>query len=177
MDAARFASGLTWDAFVASAQKYQDLWSIGVRRVTLSEVTARLVAAVRIAPRIAVLNEDWCLDAVSSVPAIVRLAQEIPGAEVRIFGRDANPDLMDAHLTNGSRSIPVAIVHDADFRELGCWGPRPAPLQAWFLAVGKSLPSAEKYQYIRQWYARDRAQTTLAEVAALLHRVGGAASG
>ena len=41
---------------------------------------------------------------------------------------------MDQYLTNGSRSIPIVIVLDDDFRELGHWGPRPAELQAWVMA-------------------------------------------
>jgi len=136
-------------------------------------VPAEIVAALEetgIPFRVAVLNEDWCLDAIGSVPSLVRLGELVEGMEVRIFGRDADPDLMDAHLTNGSRGIPAAIFHDAEFRELGWWGPRPTPLQEWVLTVGHTLRSTERYQHIRQWYARDRGQTTLAEIAALVRR-------
>lgn len=172
MDAARFASGLTWAEFVAGARKYQELWAIGLRRAAvpshLADELAGELKRAGTALNVAVLNEDWCLDAVSTVPAIVRLSELVPGIEVRIFGRDANPDLMDAHLTNRSRGIPLAILYSGDFTELGCWGPRPAPLQEWVRTVGTTLPAGEKYQHIRQWYARDKGVTTLAEVAALV---------
>jgi len=52
-----------------------------------------------------VLVEDWCGDAVNTLPVIGRLAEHASNIELRVVGRDANLDLMDAHLTNGSRSI------------------------------------------------------------------------
>src|SRR5690606_28194364 len=115
-----------------------------------------------------VLNEDWCGDAVNTVPYVAALAEAVPGFELRIVGRDANPDLMDAHLTNGSRSIPVVIVLDEAYRELGWWGPRPRELQAWVLDEGLALPAEERYREIRKWYARDKGRTALAEIVALL---------
>jgi hypothetical protein len=53
-----------------------------------------------------VLSEDWCGDAVNSVPYLARLAELAPNLDLRVLARDENPDLMDAHLTRGSRSIP-----------------------------------------------------------------------
>lgn len=158
---------------MAAARKYEELWRIGLRRVELDPEVLAAALAIAAPVHVAVLNEDWCIDAVSTVPYIVRLAAEAGTMDVRIFGRDANPDLMDAHLTNGTRSIPLAIFYDRDFVELGSWGPRPAPLQEWALAVGATLPVRDRYQYIRQWYARDRGRTTGHEVAALLRALAG----
>ena len=78
-----------------------------------------------------------------------------------LLGRDANLDVMDAHLTNGrSRSIPIVIVYDEDFREVGWWGPRPGEIQEWVMDEGLSLSSPERYKVIRRWYAKDRGRTT-----------------
>ena len=71
---------------------------------------------------------------------------------------------MDRYLTNGSRSIPIVIALDESFNELGHWGPRPAELQAWVMANRRTLPKAELYPKVRQWYARDRGETTIREV-------------
>jgi hypothetical protein len=81
-----------------------------------------------------------------------------------VLPRDSFPEVMDAYLTNGTRSIPIAIGLDAEFRELGHWGPRPAPLQEWMLANRPMMPSPQRYAYARRWYAQDRGITTLAEV-------------
>src|SRR5690606_33269587 len=111
---------------------------------------------------------DWCGDAINTVPLFDRLAQEAPNLELRLLGRDANPDLMDTHLTNGSRSIPVVMILDEEFRELAWWGPRPRPLQEWVLSEGLELPPEERYAEVRRWYARDAGRTTIEEIVSLM---------
>jgi hypothetical protein len=126
-----------------------------------------LVAQAKSVPgswHLVALSEDWCGDAVNTLPAVARLASAV-GWDLRVLSRDENPDLMQTHLTNGrSRSIPVVIIYDADFREIGWWGPRPGELQSWVLGEGLSMPSPARYKEVRRWYAKDRARTTLAEV-------------
>jgi hypothetical protein len=101
---------------------------------------------------------------------VARLAQEA-GWDFRVFSRDENPDLMETHLTNGrSRSIPVVIVYDEAFREIGWWGPRPGDLQSWVLTEGLAMPSPERYKVVRRWYARDKGRTTLEELLGLLEQ-------
>jgi hypothetical protein len=123
-----------------------------------------------------VLNEDWCGDAVNTVPILARLADEAPNLHLRTLGRDANPDLMNAHLTNGSRSIPVVIVLDGGYAERGWWGPRPSALQRWVMTEGRTLTVAEKYREVRRWYARDRGATTVDEVLRLIESIGAQAA-
>jgi hypothetical protein len=114
------------------------------------------------------LSEDWCGDAVNTLPVVARLAESV-GWDLRVVSRDANPDLMDAHLTNGrSRSIPVVIVYDEDFREVGWWGPRPGEIQKWVLSEGLAMPSPERYKVVRRWYAEDKGRTTLRELLEVL---------
>ena len=171
--AAAFHAAESMQAFAARAEANAELWRAMVRRAAAPD---DLVARARRLPprRLLVLLEDWCGDAVNAVPVLAALADAAPPLELRVTGRDANPDLMDAHRTNGSRSIPVVIALDADFQELGWWGPRPAELQRWVLGDGQALPKEERYKEVRRWYARDRGRTTLLEVLDLLERAAGA---
>jgi hypothetical protein len=105
---------------------------------------------------------------------IARLAELTPGFDLRVLERDKNPDLMDAYLTNGSRSIPIVIAYDADFRALGSWGPRPSELQEWAMTIGRTLEKDERYRHIRTWYARDRGRSTMDEVLRVIERAAGA---
>ena len=169
---ARYDAAPGFDAFVDGAQQNKQLWAATYK---LARVPASLVARVRALParlHLLVLNEDWCGDAVNTVPAIAKLASLAPEkVDLRVVGRDANPDLMDAHLTGTSRAIPVVIVLDDAYVERGWWGPRPTELQAWAVGPGKALEKADRSREIRRWYARDRALTTLEEVVALMERV------
>ncbi|MDB4949551.1 MAG: hypothetical protein JWM27_2200 [Gemmatimonadetes bacterium] len=126
--------------------------------------------------RLLVISEDWCGDASNTVPVLARLAEALPGLEMRVVKRDENLPLMDRWLTGTARSIPLAVLLDADFRPVGRWGPRPAELQARVLrekAEGERA-AADIYRDVRQWYARDRGETTIREVLALMR---GAAAG
>lgn len=164
MDSERFDAAPTFREYLGGVEKNADLWRGVHERVRLP---AEIVEAARGVPgtwRLVVLSEDWCGDAVNTVPVVARLA-EAAGWDLRVLSRDDNPDLMDAHLTNGrSRSIPVVIVYDGDWREVGWWGPRPSEIQAWVRDEGLAMPSPDRYKVVRRWYAKDRGRTTMEEL-------------
>lgn len=168
MDATRFVTGQTLEEFVAGATKYQELWTLGARRAAVPADVVERLRTLTSPVRLVALNEDWCLDAVGVIPYVSKLSEENRLVEFRNFSRDANPDLMDAHLTGVSRSIPVIIAYDSDWTELGWWGPRPRELQRWVMGEGAQLPKPERYLYMRQWYARDHGATPLREITAMV---------
>jgi len=167
---ARFEHALRFAEFLERAQKHAQLWRDTYRLTRVSDELIARAAAVPGDWHLLVMVEDWCGDAVNTVPHLARLAERTPNLDLRVVGRDDNPDLMDAHLTNGSRSIPVVMALDAAFVEHGWWGPRPTELQSWVLSVGRSMEKDERYRHVRTWYARDRGRTTLDEVVSLLER-------
>jgi hypothetical protein len=154
-----------FDAYVAASTQHRGLWEGLYRTARLPEwaVGALPAGALR---RLLVLAEDWCGDASNTVPVLARLADAVPGLDLRVLRRDEHPEVMDRYLTNGSRSIPIVIALDEDFTELGHWGPRPAELQSWVLANRLTLPKTELYPLVRRWYARDHGESTLREVLA-----------
>ncbi|HET6576720.1 MAG TPA: thioredoxin family protein [Gemmatimonadales bacterium] len=156
-------NALTFDAFLAASTKHKELWEglYNIARIPGWAADAVPAGARR---KLLVIAEDWCGDASSTVPVLARLAAEVPGLELRIILRDQNPGVMDRYLTNGSRSIPIVIALDDDFNELGHWGPRPRQLQAWVMENRAAMPKEQLYPQVRQWYARDRGETTLREV-------------
>jgi hypothetical protein len=156
---------LTFDAFLASSTRHKGLWE-GLYRLARLPAWATESVPPDAGRKLLVIAEDWCGDASSTVPILARLASEVPGLELRVILRDQNPEVMDQYLTNGSRSIPIVIALDDQFRELGHWGPRPRELQAWVMANRLTVPKAALYPQVRHWYARDHGETTLREVLA-----------
>lgn len=150
--------------------EYYDLWRGLYDRAVIPEWA---LAGFRGSPLryLPILAADWCGDAVNTVPVLARLVERLDGVELRVLERDRFPEAMEPYLTNGTRSIPIAIALDAEFRELGHWGPRPLPLQSWMLANRGTIPTPRRYAYARRWYAQDRGETTLRE---LLDVVSGA---
>ena len=164
-------AALTYEQFVeAAAPAHRDLWRSVHRLARLPEWARARAAALPEPRRLVALSEDWCGDAVNAVPVVARLVELSPNLAMRVLRRDEHPEVMDRYLTGGvARSIPVVIALTADMRELGWWGPRPAELQAWVMAQ-RAAGVAKKalYPEIRRWYARDRGESVLREVLALL---------
>jgi hypothetical protein len=167
----RYLGAMEFEEMLAAVEKHADLWQSVWRRAVVSEEIVRRVAALGGAWHLLVLSEDWCGDAVNTVPIVARLADLAPNTDLRVLARDTNLDLMDTHLTDVSRSIPVVILLDEEFNEHGWWGPRPRPLQEWVLGPGTAIDKDARYREVRSWYARDKGRTTLEELVALMERV------
>ena len=164
MNRERFEGAASFEEYLQTVVKNRELWHAVYDRARLPEDLVEVARGVPGGWHIVALSEDWCGDAVNTLPVIARLASEA-GWDFRVLGRDANPDLMDGHLTNGrSRSIPVVIVYDENFEEVGWWGPRPGEIQAWVMDEGLAMSSPDRYKVIRRWYAKDRGRTTVSEV-------------
>lgn len=168
----RFEAAQTLEEFLPTAEQNADLWAGVYRRAVVPEAHVERVAALPGRWHLLVLSEDWCGDAANSIPVLARLAELAPNLELRLLSRDENPDLMDAHLTNGTaRAIPVVMLLDEDFVERGWWGSRPAELQRWVVEEGLKMEPGPRYRLVRQWYARDRGLSTLNEVVEALETV------
>jgi len=155
---------------LANVTKNADLWAAVWRRAVVEEDYLQRVDAVPGDWRLLVLSEDWCGDAVNTVPVVAKLAALSPTLELRVLARDENLDLMDAHLTGTSRSIPIVILLDAEYRERDWWGPRPTALQDSVSGEWKVLEKSSRYREARTWYVRDRGRTTLEEVVSMIER-------
>ena len=85
-----------------------------------------------------------------SLPAIAKLADVAPNLDLRVVGRDAQPDLIDSHMTGQRRSIPVVLRLDAKVAECAWWGRRPAPLKQWVREERQALSKEERYRESRR---------------------------
>lgn len=121
-----------------------------------------------------VISEGWCGDAAQIVPVINKIVSEAPDQfKLKLTLRDKNLPLIDAHLTNGGRAIPVLLILDeAGNLLLPKWGPRPAVLQgllAQWKTEGVEMPElAEK---LHGWYAKDKTAATQQEINELLKQL------
>ncbi len=164
----RYERAVGFAEFLRAARSNAELWQALARRASVEPEMIVRVESVGGQWHLLVLADDWCGDAVNIVPVVAALAEGARNLDLRIVPRDANADLMDAHLTRGSRSIPIVILLDADYEERGWWGPRPTVLQEWVQSHGRGMPKDERYREIRRWYARDRGRVIAREVVELM---------
>lgn len=109
-----------------------------------------------------VITEGWCGDAAQNIPVINKMAETSSPIELKLILRDEHPDIIDAYLTNGGRSIPKLVCLDGEtLEELGTWGPRPGDFQQKAMAW-KDDPEIDKKEWVKKlhnWYAHDNNKT------------------
>ncbi len=169
-----FWQGRPIEEFVAVDTARQAQWRGNLAR----PIPPALVARARRVPgrwHVLVVAENWCGDAVNTVPYIAHLAGELPGSlDVRIVHRKECGGLLHGHETYGREAVPLVLLLDEDYEERGAWVERPRPLAEWMEARRDSLTDAQLTDYKLGWYSRDRGVTTLAEFVALLERAAAA---
>lgn len=122
-----------------------------------------------------VIAESWCGDGAQNIPVIAKIASLSPDKiELKLILRDENPEIMEAYLTNGSRSIPKLIcIHSETKEEIGTWGPRPAKIKemvAEFKAQYPNVPHDEFVKKLHLWYAKDRGESLQKDFEELLYQ-------
>lgn len=140
------------------------------KTVELNEAFTAAIEKLKNKYRLLVISEGWCGDAAQITPIFYKMTQLYPEKfELRFVLRDQHLELIDAHLTNGGRAIPVLLVLDEKGELVTKWGPRPVAVQAILAEWKKEIPDmfavAEK---LHLWYAKDKTQTTQSELTALV---------
>lgn len=126
VSAERFASGLTWNEYLAGATNHQEWRQRAYDEAVFTPEQQRALESLRpLGLKVLVLEEYWCGDAARTAPILARMA-EAAGMEARWFFRDQNLDIMDQYLENGtSRAIPCFVFMTRDGEYLIHWGSRP----------------------------------------------------
>jgi hypothetical protein len=136
------------------------------KTISLTPEFLAVLQAIKEKYRLLVISEGWCGDAAQIVPLFKKIEAAAPDHfELRLVLRDQQLELIDMHLTNGGRAIPVLLVLSEQGEVLRQWGPRPAvlkPLLAqWKTESDDMMVTAEK---LHGWYAKDKTRSTQQEL-------------
>ena len=125
LDAQRFATGMTWKDYLAQMGDTKARTEENYTKASLTAEEKQFFSSLGQVKSVLMLAENWCGDVHRNSPMIARIAEAMPGCELRVFLRDQNPDLTDCFLNNGYRSIPIVAFFDKDWNEIGRWIERP----------------------------------------------------
>ena len=125
LDAQRFATGMTWKDYLAQMGDTRARTEENYTKASLTSEEKQFFSSLGQVKSVLMLAENWCGDVHRNSPMIARIAEAMPGCELRVFFRDQNPDLTDCFLNNGYRSIPIVAFFDKDWNEVGRWIERP----------------------------------------------------
>jgi Thioredoxin len=167
---------LSYAAYLATASCNRDVFDEAYRHPGYQP--ADLAWLRQLPPlRVLAIGEDWCPDVYHTLPTWARLAEELPGWELGVFARDANPEVMDAFLWRGERRrIPVYAFYLGDLLQVW-WSGRGAAAErqlAAFLAgrsIGDLSPDERRRAQLllHEGYRREYRRQNLEEILALLH--------
>lgn len=135
----------------------------------VSDELRHLLSSIKTKQNWVVITEGWCGDSAQNLPALAKIAKINPLIDLRIIERDSNLEIMDLHLTNGTRSIPILISFNENGNEIFRWGPRPKEAQQ--LVTRLKSEGMEHDSFIEQlhlWYARNKGAALESEFTALL---------
>jgi hypothetical protein len=127
LDSTRFSKGMTWKEYMAQMGDTRERTEGNYNKATLTDEERKFFSGVTDVKYILMLAENWCGDVHRNSPLVARIAEAMPGAELRVFFRDQNLDITDCFLNNGFRSIPVVVFFDKDWNEIGRWIERSHP--------------------------------------------------
>lgn len=140
----RFAQGLTYEAYKAQMTRNRERFEENEATMQLADADVAFFRQLPQALNVLAIAEDWCGDVIANLPVLGTLAQASGTVNLRVFLRDQNLDIMDQYLKEGQfRSIPVFVLFDADFQELGYWIERPATMTARMAAMRAQLFATE----------------------------------
>ena len=126
--------------------------------------------------RVLAIAEEWCPDVYHTLPTWARLVEDLPGWELGVFSRDANPDVMEPFLWQGDRQrIPVYAFYLADRLQVWWSGRGAAAEQALAgLLAGRGVADLDEDErrrvtlLLQEGYRREFRRQNFEEVLALL---------
>lgn len=164
-------SGAAYDAWLAGTTNKHMLREMEefFKQLEIPKAAADAIRNLKRDVPVLALIEDWCGDVRRNAPVLAALCALNPARlKLRCVDKATRPELMVRYLTNAAEAIPIFIFFNADFVEIGNWGPRPAEckrLIARGKAAGKIDDAREK---IHGFYAADNNQSTIKELLALI---------
>jgi len=115
----RFAQGMTLQEYIDHMSVNRERFVEALDETTIEPAEATLLERMGAVRKVMVISEDWCGTCLAEVPFVAKLVEGKPDIEMRLFPRDANPDLMDQYLKKGLyRSIPVFAFFDEHMHEV-----------------------------------------------------------
>jgi hypothetical protein len=135
-----YNGGMSWDEFVEASPDNGERMQAFFDEFDFDEDTLAFFNG-RTPLQVLAIGEEWCPDVVQNVAVIARIADEVPGMELSIVGREDNPELMDEYVSGGKRRIPVIAFFDMTFQELARWAGRCKSADAWIF--GEVVPDRD----------------------------------
>ena len=115
----QFESGMSTQQYIDQIKVNKDPFLEIFNAVELPSDAAEWVNGLSNPINLAVFTADWCGDAVSTTPVILRLADSSSNVNLQVFNRDDDVPLADTFLPeHRAGTVPIFVVLDNDMGEV-----------------------------------------------------------
>lgn len=162
-------SGQTFADFVAAAKARREGWLGLADTARVSDAHVARARQVGGSWKLLVVAVDACGDSMNTVPWLARLAQEVPGIDLRIVLPAAGRAVQESHRSlDGRTATPTFVLLDADGIERGCIVEQPRPLRDWARANRSTVSLDSLHVGIRAFYAANKGEAIVTEAIEML---------
>ena len=115
----QFAAGMTVQQYIDQIKVNKDPFVEIYNAMKVPGEATGMFDGLPAAVNLAVFTADWCGDAVSTTPVILRLAESSPKISVQVFNRDDDVPLANTFLPeHRAGTVPIFVVFDGEMNEV-----------------------------------------------------------
>ena len=115
----KFDQGMTTQEYIDQIKVNKEPFVTIYETVQISDESLSLFDGLSEPLKLAVFTADWCGDAVSTTPVILKLADSTPNISLQVFNRDDELELSNSFLPeHRAGTVPIFVVMDQDLNEL-----------------------------------------------------------
>ncbi len=115
----QFQAGMTTNQYVDQIKVNKDPFIEIYHAVEIPQEVNDFFGGLAEQLKLAVITADWCGDALSTTPTILKLAESIPNISHQVFNRDDDVPMADSLLPeNRAGTVPIFAVFDQDMNEV-----------------------------------------------------------
>jgi hypothetical protein len=166
---ALFSSGQTFADFLAAAKARREGWLGVAAQAQVAESLVARAKAVGGSWRLLVVAIDACGDSMNNVPYLAKLAELVPGIELRIVLPANGRAVQETHRSlDGRTATPTFVLLDDQGTDMGCIVELPREVREWAHGVRATVGSDSLHAGIRRFYAENRGVAITTEAVEML---------
>ncbi len=113
LDEGKFQQGMTSQQYIDQIKVNKDPFVEIYNTVQISDETLGVFDGLAEPLNLAVFTADWCGDAMSTTPVILKLADSTPNLSLQVFNRDDDLELSNSLLPeHRAGTVPIFVVMD-----------------------------------------------------------------
>jgi len=119
LDQAKFSQGMTTQEYIDQIKVNKDPFVEIYETVKVPDDSLSIFNGLSEPLNLAVFTADWCGDAMSTTPVILKLADSTPNISLQVFNRDDELELSNSLLPeHRAGTVPIFVVMDKDMQQM-----------------------------------------------------------